>query len=575
MYWSKNELLNTPSIKDLLSFDRFTSIRRMLSYIEVIENENKISMIKRNLTIDESIIKYKGRNKLRVYMPLKPVRHGFKIYVLAESDSGYILNWQLHDGVPKSLTDIVNPLVNIYSNKGFSIYFDRFYTSFGTLQSLSDKGFQVSGGAIKTRIKLSNYLKDEIKRMIQFECKFYTSLCKTKLLTVWRDTKTLLLLSNHGDNSIEEIQRANKKDHNLNQIPCPSNLVQYQQNARGVDFIGQMLSIIIIFQQNQEDGIQKFLITSQMKQLIKKNQLKKFSEKRAYSQETSPEKTRQLEDRNDFYKSLVVQAHTTKKATKIQEKQAEKNLSTRNYCKNSHNNAGILKNNLRTELDHHVVKELEVSKEAVFNHGASAFGLEQMRKDSEDFEFQTMPAQGFSEANLLLPPPPVSPKENQTIFQKAPPSSVNKNLFDRISSLVAEQNNKNDKMITKARDHQEKIKNQHQINNQKLKMVSNFYCAKCKVPFNDLESLKKHRTTFHQGTFYEEGSSELLFTCEVCQVKSLTSKSGYETHKSSCLRSYIQMINQQAGKTVLQLKQYSEDEKELIQLAKRSLRDEE
>ena len=44
-----------------------------------------------NLTIDsESMIKFNGRSKYKVYMPQKPIKYGFKAYVLAEATSGYV-----------------------------------------------------------------------------------------------------------------------------------------------------------------------------------------------------------------------------------------------------------------------------------------------------------------------------------------------------------------------------------------------------------------------------------------------------------------------------------------------------
>lgn len=51
------------------------------------------------------MIAYKGRHKWKVYMPLKPIKFGFKAYVLCESDSGYVLNWSLNTGKDKFSND--------------------------------------------------------------------------------------------------------------------------------------------------------------------------------------------------------------------------------------------------------------------------------------------------------------------------------------------------------------------------------------------------------------------------------------------------------------------------------------
>jgi hypothetical protein len=31
----------------------------------------------------------------RIYMPSKPIKYGFKVYILAESDSGFVLQYQI------------------------------------------------------------------------------------------------------------------------------------------------------------------------------------------------------------------------------------------------------------------------------------------------------------------------------------------------------------------------------------------------------------------------------------------------------------------------------------------------
>jgi len=121
IYWSKSVLFGTFGFSKLLSFDHPEQIKTNLRFTREALNQtdpltkirnfiNQIIMISRklytpqqNLTIDESMIKFKGRHKLRVYIPLKPVRFGFKAYILAEAGSGFVLSWQLHEGKKKNL----------------------------------------------------------------------------------------------------------------------------------------------------------------------------------------------------------------------------------------------------------------------------------------------------------------------------------------------------------------------------------------------------------------------------------------------------------------------------------------
>ncbi len=107
-YWSKSLLFGTFGFSRLLSLDHFEQIRTNLHFVDeetitdifdvlykinlLIQHFIKVSQNlytpQQRLTIDETMIKYKGRSKIKVYMPLKPIKYGFKAYVLAEANSG-------------------------------------------------------------------------------------------------------------------------------------------------------------------------------------------------------------------------------------------------------------------------------------------------------------------------------------------------------------------------------------------------------------------------------------------------------------------------------------------------------
>ncbi|MEG7522740.1 MAG: transposase, partial [Chromatiales bacterium] len=51
-----------------------------------------------NVTIDESMIKFKGRLGFRQYMPAKPIKWGIKVWALCESNTGYAYHIQVYTG---------------------------------------------------------------------------------------------------------------------------------------------------------------------------------------------------------------------------------------------------------------------------------------------------------------------------------------------------------------------------------------------------------------------------------------------------------------------------------------------
>ena len=199
------------------------------------------------------MIKFSGRSKMKVYMPLKPIKYGFKAYILAESSSGYMLNWKMHEGKKTTVKNIIEDLVTPYKNRSYIISMDRFYTTYSAVQYLTENDFGVYGAAMRNRINLNQEMKNQIKTLKKHESLFYTSICKSMLLSVWYDSKVVYLLSNIGDNNFAEIQRKKKiKEHELtsntqatfriSNITCPNTIKRYSQTSHGVDFLDQMIS---------------------------------------------------------------------------------------------------------------------------------------------------------------------------------------------------------------------------------------------------------------------------------------------------------------------------------------------
>ena len=64
--------------------------------VEPLRNFEKIYKLKRELSIDESMIGFKGRLSFLQYLPKKTTKRGMKTFVLAESSTGYTLKWRFY-----------------------------------------------------------------------------------------------------------------------------------------------------------------------------------------------------------------------------------------------------------------------------------------------------------------------------------------------------------------------------------------------------------------------------------------------------------------------------------------------
>ena len=81
----------------------------------------------------------------------------------------------------------------------------------------------------------------EIDSLSKHPSLFYTSVDKHHLLTVWRDSKVILLVSNIGSNSISKTTRKLGQEASSTMVPCPENIIKYSETARGVDLMDQMI----------------------------------------------------------------------------------------------------------------------------------------------------------------------------------------------------------------------------------------------------------------------------------------------------------------------------------------------
>jgi len=105
--------------------DPLSKIRPFYDTILKACKENWIST--QNVSIDESVISFTGRHSGVVYMPRKPIKNGFKIYVLADYLS-YVVNFIpsfCFSNKEHNVKNIVWNLVEDYGFKGYHLFMDR------------------------------------------------------------------------------------------------------------------------------------------------------------------------------------------------------------------------------------------------------------------------------------------------------------------------------------------------------------------------------------------------------------------------------------------------------------------
>ena len=123
----------------------------------LLKNFKKNYNLGENVSIDESMIKFKECSSLKQYLPLKPAKRGFKVWTLADSKNGYVYNFHIYKGKDNhrniNLSEyVVKDMVSDLEFSYRKVYFDNYFTTPNLLEYLHKKGIYAAG-TIRTNRK--------------------------------------------------------------------------------------------------------------------------------------------------------------------------------------------------------------------------------------------------------------------------------------------------------------------------------------------------------------------------------------------------------------------------------------
>lgn len=282
MYWQAKTRI--PWIADKMTRDRFFKLRNSLKFLDdntVSEENKKIDRLWKvrplleavrqrccelprpsKVSIDESMIPFRGRISIRQHVPGKPYPDGLKMFVLA-SPSGMVLDFEIFQ-TKEALLSIVEKLrvkpnrTNITMGEtavlrfvcsvedGTSIFFDRYFTSPNLLCDLYDRGLRGTGTIKK------NMVPKEAKQKLKTEAALRkegrgASDCQVRndnkvAVTAWYDRKMVLMASNEFSIDDEDVcQRWSKASKTHIGIKRPRVVREYNSAMGGVDVHDQIL----------------------------------------------------------------------------------------------------------------------------------------------------------------------------------------------------------------------------------------------------------------------------------------------------------------------------------------------
>ncbi|GFY55831.1 piggyBac transposable element-derived protein 4 [Trichonephila inaurata madagascariensis] len=155
-----NNLMPKKSEKN---FDKLYKGRPLLDHLS--EMFLKVFKPGQKQAIDESIIKFKGRSSLKQYMPKKPIKRGYKVWMRCDS-SGFACEFQIYTGktkVERNLGErVIRNLSKKLLGKNHVLFFDNYFTSYDLLKHLETQDITACGTVNMSRKNLpKNLLEDK------------------------------------------------------------------------------------------------------------------------------------------------------------------------------------------------------------------------------------------------------------------------------------------------------------------------------------------------------------------------------------------------------------------------------
>ena len=125
----------------------------------------------RFVSVDETMVGFRGRFGARQYIPSKPQKYGIKAFTMADSKNGYMLNILVYTGADTlieadpSYTPLPQPgrvvlhLLQPYLDNGYHVYTDRYYTSIPLAKALHERSTSFTGTVMRNRIHLPEAIR--------------------------------------------------------------------------------------------------------------------------------------------------------------------------------------------------------------------------------------------------------------------------------------------------------------------------------------------------------------------------------------------------------------------------------
>uniref|UniRef100_A0A8C6TQ61 PiggyBac transposable element-derived protein domain-containing protein n=1 Tax=Neogobius melanostomus TaxID=47308 RepID=A0A8C6TQ61_9GOBI len=262
-YWATDTRYD--KVADVMPLKRYKCLSRMLHCQDNMSSDSsedrlvKIRPSENQFSIDEMMVPYKGKKagSLRQYLPSKPKKWGFKIFVRA-GVSGFVYDFMVYTG--KSTFDgasldkefglggnVVLQLCRTIRNpSNCVVYFDNFFTSLRLITHLKESMGLRSLGTIRKNRLMGCTLEEDRDLLRRGRGSFDFRVDNDAKLAVvkWADNKTVTLVSSCASVSpVGQVRRYSKEEKKKICVPCPKIVSEYNTHMGGVDLADMMIAL--------------------------------------------------------------------------------------------------------------------------------------------------------------------------------------------------------------------------------------------------------------------------------------------------------------------------------------------
>ncbi|XP_047126408.1 piggyBac transposable element-derived protein 2-like [Hydra vulgaris] len=276
MYWGKASRLS--QVADVMSRDRWVELKSNLHFND---NGNMLAPddvqrdklfkirplidsllpkfhsleVDHKLSVDEQIIPFKGQSGMKQYIPSKPYKWGYKVFMLCDV-TGIVHNFIIYTGKIQAASNqakigasgnIVLQLVEVLpQEKQYLLFFDNWFTSLKLLSALANRNILAVGTVRANRLQNCKMIADATlkkKGRGSFEEREGVVNGVEVRVVKWFDNKSVTLASTFA--SAEPVSTARRWDRTTKQhidVPRPEIIQIYNKFMGGVDTLDAIMA---------------------------------------------------------------------------------------------------------------------------------------------------------------------------------------------------------------------------------------------------------------------------------------------------------------------------------------------